>query len=171
MPIFRYRARDAQGRAVTGRAEGLSGEAVARQLGSGGMVPLEIVETAPPRASGAAFLESLGLGGPSRVDLILLTRQMYALSRAGVPITQALRRLASTSRNAVLGRTLSAMLEELEAGRDLARLAVDHEHAAPVGGENGVGGVGDEGLQALGLRRVALSPRRSPSSRARASAC
>lgn len=126
MPTFRYTARDAQGRAVSGNVEGLSGDAVARQLGSSGMVPLDIVEVAPSQALGAAFMESLGLGRPSRVDLILFTRQMYALSRAGVPITQALRRLASTSRNAVLGRTLMAMLEELEAGRDLAMAMSRH---------------------------------------------
>lgn len=126
MPRFRYRARDAQGRAVDGTLEGLSSEAVARQLGSSGMVPLDIVEAAPTGSGATALLESIGIGRPSRVDLILLMRQMYALARAGVPITQALRRLASTSRNAQLGRTLMAMVEELEAGRDMATAMSRH---------------------------------------------
>jgi MSHA biogenesis protein MshG len=126
MPVFHYRARDAQGRLVEGDVEGLSGDAVARQLGSGGMVPLEIVEARPRRDPLEALLEPLGLNLPSRVDLILFTRQMYALSRAGVPITQSLRRLSGTSRNPVLGRVLLAMLEELEAGRDLATAMARH---------------------------------------------
>lgn len=126
MPVFHYRARDAQGRLVEGDVEGLSGDAVARQLGSGGSVPLEIVEARPRRDPLKALLEPLGLNLPNRVDLILFTRQMYALSRAGVPITQSLRRLSGTSRNPVLGRVLLAMLEELEAGRDLATAMARH---------------------------------------------
>lgn len=126
MPTFRYRARDAQGRPVTGAVEGLSNEAVARQLGSSGMVPLEITEDTPREPVGAALMASLGFNAPSRVDLILFTRQMYALSRAGVPITQALRRLSTTSRNAVLGKALVAMMEELEAGRDMATAMSRH---------------------------------------------
>jgi MSHA biogenesis protein MshG len=126
MPSFQYKARDAQGRPVSGAVEGLSSEAVARQLGSSGMVPLEIVETTAAAPIGEQFMASLGFNAPSRVDLILFTRQMYALARAGVPITQALRRLSTTSRNATLGRTLLAMLEELEAGRDLATAMSRH---------------------------------------------
>lgn len=126
MPSFQYKARDAQGRAVSGSVEGLSTEAVARQLGSSGMVPLEIVETATQAPIGEQFMASLGFNAPSRVDLILFTRQMYALARAGVPITQALRRLSTTSRNAMLGKTLLAMLEELEAGRDMATAMSRH---------------------------------------------
>lgn len=126
MPRFQYKARDAQGRAVNGSVDGLSTDAVARQLGSSGMVPLEIVETATQEPIGEQFMASLGFNAPSRVDLILFTRQMYALARAGVPITQALRRLSTTSRNAMLGKTLLAMLEELEAGRDMATAMSRH---------------------------------------------
>ena len=126
MPNFRYKARDAQGRPVTGAVEGLSSEAVARQLGSSGMVPLEITEDVAQEPVGAALIASLGFNAPNRVDLILFTRQMYALARAGVPITQALRRLSTTSRNAMLGKTLLAMMEELEAGRDMATAMSRH---------------------------------------------
>ena len=126
MPNFQYKARDAQGRPVSGSLEGLSSEAVARQLGSSGMVPLEIVEVSAQEPIGAQFMASIGFNAPSRVDLILFTRQMYALARAGVPITQALRRLSTTSRNATLGKTLVAMMEELEAGRDMATAMSRH---------------------------------------------
>lgn len=126
MPTFRYRARDARGQAVSGSVDGLSGDAVARQLGSAGLVPIDIVEAVPARALGAGFMESLGFGRPGRVDMILFTRQMYALARAGVPITQALRRLSGTSRNARLARTLGEVMEELEAGRDMATALSRH---------------------------------------------
>ena len=90
------------------------------------MVPLEIVETGNQEPLGEQFMASLGFNLPSRVDLILFTRQMYALARAGVPITQALRRLSTTSRNATLGKALLSMLEELEAGRDMATAMSRH---------------------------------------------
>lgn len=126
MPNFAYKARDAEGRAVSGVMEGLSDEAVARQLGSAGMTPLEIAEQTAEVSVVDQISESLGLNRPTRVDLMLFTRQMYALTRAGVPITQALRRLSQTSRNALLGRTMLAMNEELEAGRDLATAMARH---------------------------------------------
>ncbi len=126
MPNFAYKARDAQGRAVSGVMEGLSDEAVARQLGSAGMTPLEIAEETVEVSIGDQISASLGLDRPTRVDLMLFTRQMYALTRAGVPITQALRRLSQTSRNALLGKTMLAMNEELEAGRDLATAMSRH---------------------------------------------
>jgi len=120
MPTYAYTARDGQGRAVQGTVDGLSADAVARQLGSIGLVPLTIDERAERSSVIDDLAARLWLGLPSRVDLVLFTRQMYALSRAGVPITQAFRRLAHTSRNRVLGKAMMAMLEELEAGRDLA---------------------------------------------------
>lgn len=126
MPTYAYTARDARGRAVAGRLDGLSEEAVARQLGSNGLVPLTIAEQAEQTPYHHQLAALLGLDRPSRVDLVLFTRQMYALSRAGVPITQALRRLAQTARNRMLARTLLAMLEELEAGRDLATAMSRH---------------------------------------------
>lgn len=126
MPNFAYKARDAQGRSVSGVMEGLSDEAVARQLGSAGMTPLEIAEETVEVSIGDQISASLGLDRPTRVDLMLFTRQMYALTRAGVPITQALRRLSQTSRNALLGKTMLAMNEELEAGRDLATAMSRH---------------------------------------------
>jgi MSHA biogenesis protein MshG len=126
VPNFAYKARDAQGRAVSGVMEGLSDEAVARQLGSAGMTPLEIAEETVEVSIGDQISASLGLDRPTRVDLMLFTRQMYALTRAGVPITQALRRLSQTSRNALLGKTMLAMNDELEAGRDLATAMSRH---------------------------------------------
>jgi MSHA biogenesis protein MshG len=126
MPNYAYTARDAQGRAVQGRVEGLSEEAVARQLGSNGLVPLSITERVEREPFSSQLAGMLGLDLPNRIDLVLFTRQMHALSRAGVPITQSLRRLAQTARNRVLARTLLAMLEELEAGRDLATAMARH---------------------------------------------
>jgi len=131
MPIYAYTARDARGRAVRGRLDGLSEEAVARQLGSNGLVPLTIAEQVEQVPYFQQLAALFGLDRPTRVDLVLLTRQMYALSRAGVPITQALRRLAQTARNRILASTLQAMLEELEAGRDLATAMSRHPRVFP----------------------------------------
>ena len=125
MAQFRYTARDARGKAVTGTVEGLSADAAARQVASGGLVVIELDEQREQADIGAQLSASLGLDAPSRVDLMLFTRQMYALTRAGVPITQAFRRLAQTSRNKLLGKTMMAMLDELESGRDVA-MAMSH---------------------------------------------
>lgn len=126
MPNFSYQARDARGLPRRGVREGGSAEAVARQLDGEGLHVLDLREETARESAWVQLVAQLGLDRPSRVDLVLFTRQMYALTRAGVPITQALRRLAQTSRNRRLRLALVAMLEELEAGRDLAAAMSRH---------------------------------------------
>ncbi len=123
---FAYKARDAGGSLIRGVIEGQSKDAVARQLGAGGVTPLEIIEQSESVSASEQIVSALGLDRPKRAELVLLTRQLYALSRAGVPITQALRRLAQTARNRRLRSVLTSMLEDLEAGRDLATAMERH---------------------------------------------
>jgi MSHA biogenesis protein MshG len=126
MPHYAYRARDAQGKAIQGVMEGTSADAVARLLGAVGAIPLEIREENPQASLLAQWSRQAGLGYPGRVDLMLFTRQMYSLAKAGVPIASAMRRLAQTTRNAVLAEAIEAMIAELEGGRELATSMARH---------------------------------------------
>ncbi len=59
-------------------------------------------------------------GGVEIEDLILFCRQMHTLTKAGVPMIRALKGLTETARKPAMGRTLKAVCDDLESGRDLS---------------------------------------------------
>ena len=131
MPRFRYRARTEHGDPLEGVTEAPSAEAAAAQLLNAGAVPVEI-EPAPERHGPlAALRERLAARRPGLVDLIMFTRQMYTLTRAGVPIIRAIRGLAESARNPLMARALDDVADTLESGRDLASALGRHPDLFP----------------------------------------
>ena len=86
MPAFRYNGRTARGEAVNGALESDSAEALATHLFARGITPIEIKPVAPTHDVLADLWERLGGGRPTLTDLILFSRQMYAITKAGVPL-------------------------------------------------------------------------------------
>jgi MSHA biogenesis protein MshG len=127
MAHFSYKARDAQGRPLRGVIEAASSTAAAEQLAGGGAIPLEISETRAPAPPGTGGIQ-LGLGPkrPSLPELMLFTRQAFALSKAGVPINRGFSQLAQGTRNPALRRAISEIVDDLDAGRDLAGAMARH---------------------------------------------
>ena len=63
---------------------------------------------------------------PDLVDLILFSRQMYTLIKAGVPIIRAIRGLGETQRKPIIRDALGEVAGDLESGRDLASALARH---------------------------------------------
>lgn len=127
MANFSYRGRGPDGALVEGRLEGHNAEAVAGQLLGLGITPIRITEASEStEATGSNWLDSLGRRSVGLDDLIVFTRQLYSLVRAGVPITRGLRGLAETSRNHVLRDTLFGVVNNLESGHDLSSSLAQH---------------------------------------------
>ena len=82
MPLFAYKARSSRGDSVKGEIEAASADAVASQLISSGITPLEINETQPKQDIFADLKVKLASSKPTLDDLILFCRQMYTLNRA-----------------------------------------------------------------------------------------
>ncbi len=121
MPQYRYRARGAQGAAVEGVMEGTSSDVVAESLQRSQLIPVDIVLLEEKGADVMSSLREALL--PRRVDLtemIMLSRQMYTLLHAGVPIIRSIKGLVETTRNRALARALTDVAEQLESGRPLA---------------------------------------------------
>ena len=118
MPEFAYQGRDARGELVQGLLEGASSSAIADQLFSNGITPVHINEAA---AAPQGKRGQLSFGEPKvgLVDLMLFSRQMYTLLKAGVPISRALAGLQE-SPNPVLNRVVGEVREKLEAGHELS---------------------------------------------------
>jgi len=120
MPVYEYKGRGGGGEPVQGTIEAQSMDAAASQLFNSRITPVDITET---RASGidvGELLQRLNQPKPGLDDLILFSRQMYSLMRAGIPIVRALGGLLQSIRNIYLVNALRDIRAQLESGRDLS---------------------------------------------------
>jgi MSHA biogenesis protein MshG len=125
VPQFAYQGRNARGELVKGVMEGASSGAVADQLFNTGITPVDIRETGERPAAGAAGggFWQMRIGGEPKVelsDLMLFSRQMHTLLKAGVPIVRGLAGLQESEQNPTLRRVLGEVRESLESGRELS---------------------------------------------------
>lgn len=120
MPFFAYKGRNGRGEAVQGVLEGVDSGAVAGQLFGLGVVPLEIKPSAPPSEGDAGFSLSFGKGKIDHTEILLFSRQMYTLLKAGVPIMGALKGLEDSSVNPRFAEVVRDLRESLDSGRELS---------------------------------------------------
>lgn len=120
MGVFLYKGRNMRGEAVQGRIEASDAAAVADQLVNTGVTPVDIQATS---GGGAIRVEDMLAKLNERVtstDLMLFARQLYTLTRAGVPIMRALTGMQESSTNPALTRVLQDLREGLDSGRELS---------------------------------------------------
>jgi MSHA biogenesis protein MshG len=111
--------------------EAVSSAMVADQLLANGSTPVRITEESD-KGSGTSVL-SWQFGG-RRIDpedLILFCRQMYSLTKAGVPLLRALRGMTESACKPIMAETLQAVLDDLEGGRDLSGALRRHPRIFP----------------------------------------
>jgi MSHA biogenesis protein MshG len=120
MPTFRYNGRTARGEAVGGSLDAESAEALAAHLFTRGITPTHIRPAAASQDALAELWRKLGGGKPKIADLILFSRQMYAITKAGLPLLRGMQSLAASTPNAVLRGVLGSVIESLQGGRELS---------------------------------------------------
>lgn len=125
MELFEYKGRTKRGEVTTGVIESPSRDAVASWLVSCGIAPIVIK---PQHGSSApAWLRRMNeIGSVTLRDRLLLTRQLFTMVRAGVPIVQSLSSIQKSSINPVLIRVLREMRADLEKGSDLSTAMSRH---------------------------------------------
>ena len=126
MSSFRYRGRSGRGDLITGRLEAETVDAVASRLLNLGITPLQIDADSKRGTSVEDLMRRLGAGRPTTVDLVLFSRQMYAITKSGLPLLRGLRGLAESTHNVVMRNALHDVLQSLESGRDLASSLARH---------------------------------------------
>src|ERR1700731_1021077 len=126
MSNFRYRGRSGRGELITGRLEADDADEVAARLLKLGITPLDIAPDAAPGTSIQELLQRLGVGQPSSADLVLFSRQMYSITKSGLPLLRGLRGLAQSTHNVLLRDALHDVLHSLESGRDFASSLARH---------------------------------------------
>lgn len=120
MPSFAYSARDPRGQLLQGIAEGASAAAVADQLIGSGMTPLKIAASAAVAEAAPALKFSLSRAPKvQHEDLLMFSRQLHSLLKAGIPITRALGGLQESASEAMRG-VIRGVRESLESGIELS---------------------------------------------------
>jgi MSHA biogenesis protein MshG len=122
MASFLYQGRDAQGAKVSGTVQSVSADAVASELIAQRITPVTIVEQAEAsQADALAVLKDRFRRKRVELDeLIIFTRQMHSLSKAGVPIIRAISGLAESHRNRYFREVLQDVRSHLEGGQSMA---------------------------------------------------
>ena len=128
MPYFAYLGRTSGGELVEGVLEKASSGAVADELFGNGITPTEIQPTDPPGPS------ILGGGGRFRrkvthLDVLLFSRQMNTLLKAGVPIMQALAGLQQSTTSPNFADVIQDIRVGLDSGRELSATLRAHPEA------------------------------------------
>jgi len=118
MLMFSYKSRDSQGELVSGKMEGNDTDHVAGILLGRGLTPIEVK---PAKASSEGIsLQALFEKPVSLDELVIFSRQMYSLMRAGIPVMRAIAGLRDSASNPLMTKALVAVLADLESGRTLS---------------------------------------------------
>lgn len=131
MPEFSYKGRAGGGALVEGTLEAATPEAVAADLAGSGVVALEIHLA---RGRGGVFeapRRPLWRRGVTPDELIIFTRQLYSLVKAGVPIVRSLQGLEASSHSRAMTGALHEVVAGLESGHDLASSLARHPEVFP----------------------------------------
>ena len=144
MAYFTYSGRDSGGAAVSGQLDAASVDEVAEQLFGNSITPIEIKEldkkafdqarqatkkNKQKDSEESALQKINNFLGADKVEideLIMFSRQMYSLTKAGLPLDRAIKGLATSVTNAAFQDILNSVHGSLESGTTLATALGQH---------------------------------------------
>ncbi len=125
MPAFSYKGRNSSGTLVQGVLEGQDSSALASQLYSLNITPIEIQAKETPVGSKNMSINLFG-EKIETIDVMLFSRQMYTLLKAGIPIMHALNGLQASTKNKAFASVVGNIRESLGSGRELSAALAQH---------------------------------------------
>ncbi|WP_119395802.1 type II secretion system F family protein [Salinibius halmophilus] len=118
---FLYKGRDADGQLHEGQLDVESQEQAISALRKDGIIPISLEKKKPKTKLALPVRQQVTLD-----ELILFSRQMYALAKSGLPIVSAIRGLADGHDNAYMKQTLLNVGQSLQQGNSLSSCLADH---------------------------------------------
>ncbi|TQV71989.1 type II secretion system F family protein [Aliikangiella marina] len=129
MATFEYVAKNASGESISGTMEAVNREVVADRLLSRGNVPVNIAEKSESESLLDADIGKIFRSRSVKLqDLVMFSRQMYSLTKAGIPLTRAIAGLLETTNSIALREALESINSDLNAGNNLASSFARHDH-------------------------------------------
>ncbi|MFZ2628008.1 MAG: type II secretion system F family protein [Rugosibacter sp.] len=127
MEVFEYKGRSSRGEIMTGTIESPSQDAVAQWMLTTGISPITINLQRDSAREAPAWLRRIMEHGALKIrDLLLFTRQMATMVKAGVPMIQSLASIQKSTINTALVRILRGIRADLEKGADLSTALSHH---------------------------------------------
>jgi MSHA biogenesis protein MshG len=121
MEVFEYKGRNKRGEIMTGTIESPNQDAVADWLLTAGISPISINVQRDKSQEGPEWWRKINERGALRLrELLLFTRQMATMVKAGVPMIQSLASIQKSSHNKAMERLLRTVRADLEKGTDLS---------------------------------------------------
>jgi MSHA biogenesis protein MshG len=131
--LYSYKGRAPTGELVSGQLDGDTADVVASRLLSGGITPIDITALMGTQSEAALgnLGRRLGLGKPKLTDLVLFSRQMYTITKSGIPLLRGMRGLMASTHNVVMREALQDIVGSLESGRELSASFARHPELFP----------------------------------------
>lgn len=127
MPQFSYYGRDQKNQPVNGQLEAATPANVVDMLAQTGITPVKIEPVVEVQDAGEVLSGWMGKQKVTLVDLMMFTRQMYTLTRAGVPIMRALSGLEQSTQVPALKRLFHELVQSLDSGLELSQALARRE--------------------------------------------
>ena len=127
MAQFKYTARNSSGQLISKVIEAEDRSLAAQIINSRGMTPISIVEATINTDLIEQFNHWRALSSLNINDLMMFSRQMHSMSKAGVPLIRTLRSLTESTRNPALAEALKDIAKRLEAGTSLSQAMNQHK--------------------------------------------
>ena len=128
MAVYQYKAVTATGEIVEKSMEAASPANVFESLERSGMTPLKITEV---KAKSSQSLSAFGQKKVKLDDLVLFTKQLVTLLKAGVPLLSALEALYEQTEHPTLKEVISELYRDVEGGQSLSDAMAKHPKVFP----------------------------------------
>lgn len=131
MPRYRYKAVSAAGEILEGEIEAADRQAVIDGLHNQGNTPIRADQVT---GRSARPLAKMGLAGKRKLgseSIVLTTRELATLLRAGMPIDRALAILADIAKDGAVREFLEDVLKSIRSGSTLADALEPHKQSLP----------------------------------------
>ena len=132
MPVFAYKARDGHGKLISNKLEAETAQYAAQTLINRGLTPIHITLTSTDSDLAQQLTYWWATQQLSINDLILFSRQMHSLTKAGVPLIRSINSLADSCRNMALKQALVSITHRLESGQSLSQAMSQHNKIFPI---------------------------------------
>lgn len=127
MELYQYNGRNKRGDVMQGTVEAANPEGVVSWMLSSGISPISVRLKADPMQNQPAWLKALqGQKKLSPTDLLMFTRQIGTLLKAGIPMLQAVTGLKNSSHQPEMTRLLGSLHSSLDKGMELSDAMARH---------------------------------------------
>lgn len=126
MNTYLYKARNQRGELLEGTIESQSAQSVAKWMVDTRLFPVSIKLQKPPSETPPWLAKLLGEDTVKPQEVVMFTRQMASMTKAGLPLLQSVEGLHKANPNKAFAKILKSVIDDLDKGSSLSRALTRH---------------------------------------------